>query len=220
MPMNLTPQQTRQFQELRGKWYEMIKPIDGFAASSFLEPVPYFLPEHLENCRVLTRREMVLQDIPKGSLIAEVGTQQGHFAKKIYDDCAPKELHLFDFDFAPFHDMAHFAPLPDNVFLHEGDSSTGLSAFQNEYFDVIYIDGDHSYAGARRDAEVAARKLKRNGMLWFNDFTIWSPAEMQDYGVPYVISELCHSGQWEITTMTLHPLFYNDVVLRRRNDFK
>ena len=65
---------------------------------------------------------------------------------------------------------------------------------------------------------MAARKLKRDGMLWFNDFTVWSPAEMHDYGVPYVISELCHSGEWEMTTLTLHPLFYNDVVLRRRNE--
>ncbi|WP_322896340.1 class I SAM-dependent methyltransferase [Yoonia sp. 67] len=218
MPMNLTPKQAQQFQELRGKWYEVIKPLDGYSPSNFLEPIPYFLPEHLENCRVLPRREMVIQDIPKGSVIAEVGTQQGNFAKKIYDNCAPKELHLLDIDFAPFHAKGHFVPMPDNVLLHEGDSSTKLSSFDNEYFDVIYIDGDHSYAGARRDAEVAVRKLKRDGMLWFNDFTIWSPAEMEDYGVPYVISELCHSGEWEMTILTLDPLFYNDVVLRRRND--
>ena len=217
MPMNLTPLQSQQFQELRGRWYEIIKPLNGFAPSNFLEPVPYFRPEHLKNCRVLPQREMVIQDIPIGSRIAEVGTQQGNFAKKIYDNSAPKELHLFDVDFAPFHEAAHFAPLPQNVFLHEGDSSTSLSAFENEYFDVIYIDGDHSYAGARRDADVAVRKLKRDGMLWFNDFTLWSPAEMQDYGVPYVVSELCHSGEWEMTTLTLHPLFYNDVVLRRRS---
>lgn len=218
MPMNLTPRQSQQFQELRGKWYEIIKPLDGYTQPGFLEPVPHFLPEHLENCRVLPRREMVIQEIPKGAVVAEVGTQQGNFAKKIYEGCAPKELHLFDIDFAPFHETAHFAPMPCNISLHEGDSSTRLSVFDNGYFDVIYIDGDHSYAGVRRDAEVAARKLKRDGMLWFNDFTIWSPAEMQDYGVPYVISELCYSGEWEITTLALHPLFYNDVVLRRRNN--
>jgi len=217
MPMNLTPQQSRQFQELRSKWHEVIKPFDGFLPSNFLEPVPDFLPEHLENCRVLPRRDMVLQEIPKGSVIAEVGTQQGNFAKKIYDNCAPKELHLLDIDFAPLHEKGHFMQIPDNVLLHEGDSSTKLSYFDNEYFDVIYIDGDHSYAGARRDAEVAVRKLKRDGILWFNDFTIWSPVEMEDYGVPYVISELCHSGEWEMTILTLDPLFYNDVVLRRRN---
>lgn len=218
MPMNLTPRQSQQFQELRSRWYEVIKPLDGYVPSNFLEPVPYFLPEHLENCRILPYRDMVIQDILKGSLIAEIGTQQGNFAKKIYDGCAPKEMHLFDIDFAPFHETAHFVPMPDNVLLHEGDSSTRLSAFENEYFDVIYIDGDYSYAGVRRDAEVAVRKLKRDGMLWFNDFTIWSPAEMHDYGIPYVISELCHSGEWEMTILTLHPLFYNDVVLRRRNN--
>lgn len=218
MPMNLTLRQSQKFQELRCKWYEVIKPLDGYSSSNFLEPVPYFLPEHLENCRVLPRREMVIQDIPKDSFIAVVGTQLGNFAMEIYDKCVPKELHLFDIDFAPFHEKVHFEPMPDKVFLHEGDSSTRLSSLDNEYFDVIYIDGDHSYAGTRRDAEVAVRKLKRGGMLWFKDFTIWSPAEMQDCGVPYVISELCHSGEWEITTLILHPLFYNDVVLRRRNN--
>lgn len=81
MPMNLTPQQSQKLQELRGKWYEVIKPLDGFSRSNFLEPVPDFLSEHLENCRVLPRREMVIQGIPKGSVIAEVGTQQGSVAQ-------------------------------------------------------------------------------------------------------------------------------------------
>lgn len=218
MPMNLTPQQLAVFHDIRRQWYEVIKPIDGFTPSQFLEPVPDFHPEHLQNCRVLPLREMVIAQIPENATIAEVGTQEGIFARKIFDRRSPKELHLFDIDFEPFHARAMFDPMPDSVTLHQGDSSTLLGGFSDAYFDVMYIDGDHSYAGARRDAEVATRKLKKDGMLWFNDFTIWSPAEMIDYGVPYVISELCHSGEWEIVTLTLHPLFYNDVVLRRRSD--
>lgn len=217
MPLNLTPEQAVEFRALREKYFKIIQPIKDYTPSDFLEPIPEFLPEHLDGARVLPNREMVMQHLPRNSIIAEVGTQEGIFASKLYNKLAPEELHLFDIDFTPFHARGEFATLPAEVKLHEGDSSTRLSELPDAYFDIIYIDGDHSYEGVKRDTEVAKRKLKRHsGILWFNDFTLWSPVEMIDYGIPYVVSELCHSGEWKIEYLALHPLFYNDVVLTQR----
>lgn len=216
MPLNLTPKQLNDFQALRGKWFEVIRPLTGFVPSGYLEPVPEFLPEHISEARLLPNREKVMDYLKPKSVIAEVGTQEGNFARKLYDRLSPKELHLFDVDFTPFHKRKHFAPMPKSVHLHEGDSSTRLSELPDAYFDIIYIDGDHAYEGVKRDTEAAKRKLKQDGVLWFNDFTLWSPVEMIDYGIPYVISELCHSGEWKIDFLALHPLFYHDVVLTRR----
>lgn len=217
MPLNLTPNQLNEFHALRNKWFEVIRPFSGFAPTNYIEPVPEFLPQHLQDAKILPNREMVMNYLPSGKIIAEVGTQEGIFARKIYDRLAPKELHLFDIDFAPFHSRGTFGKVPADVILHEGDSSTKLLSLPDAHFDIIYIDGDHSYEGVKRDTEAAKRKLKRDGVLWFNDFTLWSPVEMIDYGIPYVVSELCHSGQWKIDFLALHPLFYNDVVLTRRD---
>lgn len=217
MPLNLTPEQAERFTGLRETWYEIIQPISGYTPSDFLEPIPEFLPEHLEDARILPSREMVMEHLPRKKIMAEIGTQEGIFARKLYDQLAPKELHLFDIDFAPFHARGEFTVMPAEVRLHEGDSSTRLAELPDAYFDIIYIDGDHSYEGVKRHTETAKRKLKQDGgILWFNDFTLWSPVEMIDYGIPYVISELCHSGEWKIDFLALHPLLYNDVVLARR----
>lgn len=213
MPLNLTPGQTAELRELRKRWFEVIRPLAGLGASSFLEPVPEFTGAHLRDARILSRREDVFDHLPKGGRIAELGTQEGYFARKLHDALAPEELHLFDIDFAPFHARKALPADTPGLVLHQGDSSTELSRFPDGHFDVIYIDGDHSYEGVKRDAEVARRKIKPDGTLWFNDFTLWSPVEMIDYGTPYVVSELCHSGRWKIAFLTLHPLFYNDVVL-------
>jgi hypothetical protein len=216
MPLNLTTEQWAEFSAIREKWYRDIKPFNGLAYSSVFEPVPTFHPDHLKDARILPRREDVFQFLSKGGRVAEVGTQEGVFARKIYDSLAPSELHLFDLDFTPFHERGEFEPDTAGLVLHVGDSSTELSSFPNEYFDVIYIDADHSYEGCKRDSGVAVSKLKPDGLLWFNDFCIWSPLEMIDYGVPHVVSELCQTGDWKVSFVALHPLFYNDVALSRR----
>lgn len=220
MPLNLTREQMIQLQDLRRQWYEIVQPIDGFVPSQFIEPVPEFLVEHLDGARILPKRADVMSFLPTGAKIAEVGTQQGLFAKKIYDVLRPEELHLFDVDFSPFHSKCLLPEGTQGLVLHQGDSSTLLSGFPDAYFDIIYIDGDHSYEGVKRDADIAVRKIKPNGVLWFNDFTPWSPVEMIDYGVPYVVSELCHSGEWKIEFLALHPLFYSDVVLTKSDTNK
>lgn len=213
--MNLTKVQLEKFGILRQQFYEVVKPHEGFAPSTVLDPMREFKPEHLEDCRVLAKREDLIGLLPKGGKVAEVGTQEGRFARKLYDGLKPEELHLFDIDFQPFHTHGAFREREKGIHLHEGDSSTLLGKFDDESFDIIYIDGDHSYEGAKRDTEVAVRKLKPDGTLWFNDFTLWSPFEMIDYGVPYCVSEVCHSYGFKFKYLTLHPFFYLDVALQR-----
>jgi hypothetical protein len=40
--------------------------------------------------------------LPENCIIAEIGTQEGQFARKLYDSLKPAELHLFDINLGRF----------------------------------------------------------------------------------------------------------------------
>ena len=53
-------------------------------------------PRHLENCRLLPSREVLLQHVPKDAVCAEVGVAFGDFTDQIHSIAEPRELHLVD----------------------------------------------------------------------------------------------------------------------------
>lgn len=214
MPMNMTAEQAEWFHRMRGEWLTVMQPLDGYRPSPLFAPLPTLSAELLENCKVVPDRYAGLQLIPKGGKVAELGTQEGRFADHIWNVCQPTELHLFDLDFSPLT-VRQDTNLGAVATLHTGDSSENLAKFPQDYFDWIYIDGDHSYNGAKRDMEVAKTRVKPGGLLVFNDFVLWSPVECSEYGVPYAVTELATNEGFEFVYFALHFLMYCDVALRR-----
>lgn len=190
------------------------KKITGKRAIFILEKsAPRLNSSALKNCRVFPSRESLLETVPKQTIVAEIGTQHGNWANHILNVVQPKELHLFDLSFKLLREDVR-----QNRFikLHQGQSSNKLAAFSDEYFDLIYIDGDHSYHGVTRDINQAVKKLKRNGIMIFNDYTVWSPLEVIPYGVVTAVNELINSGGWEMIAIALTPSGYWDVALKRQ----
>jgi hypothetical protein len=168
-------------------------------------------------CRVYANRDRAIESLPKGGVVGEVGTQTGRFADHIFKSTKPKKLHLFDLSLEWFDPCLLVDPIHQGaVEIHLGDSSTELGNFPSEHFDWLYIDGDHSYEGVNRDIAVACRKVKRDGILVFNDYAIWSPLEVCNYGVLKAVNELVNGGEWEFLYIALHPWGYHDAALRRR----
>jgi hypothetical protein len=173
--------------------------------------------EAVANCRVFANRHRAIDSLPKGGIVAEVGTQTGLFADHIFQTARPEKLHLFDLSLEWFESTVLVEPIRDGrVEIHLGDSSTELSKFPAQYFDWLYIDGNHSYAGVKKDIAEAVRAVKRDGLLVFNDYTVWSPLEACNYGVLKAVNELVNSGEWEFVYLALHPWGYHDAALRRR----
>lgn len=173
--------------------------------------------EAVENCRVFANRHRAIESLPKGGIVGEVGTQTGHFADHIYKTTKPEKLHLFDLSLEWFDKSVLVDPIRrGDVEIHLGDSSTELNKFPKEHFDWLYIDGDHSYSGIQKDIAAAVQRVKRDGILVFNDYTVWSPLEVCNYGVLKAINELVNAGEWEFVYMAMHPWGYHDVALRRR----
>ena len=188
------------------------------ATDYFADVVPPPLSElHLRNSRIVPNRDHILPLMPKGGICAEVGTQTGGFAKLILSILQPSKLHIYDIDYSLF-DHAHFASAIEKgvVELHQGDSSTLLGTLPDRHFDFIYIDGDHSYNGVVKDLEQSSRKIKDEGWIVCNDYTIYSPLEKTKYGVYRAVNEFCLNHGFEIIYLGLHQWGYHDVALKRR----
>lgn len=171
------------------------------------------------NCRVFPNRHRAIESLPRGGVVAEVGTQTGRFADYIFKAVRPDKLDLFDLSLERFDPDVLVEPIRDGrVEIHLGDSSSELAKFPDEHFDWLYIDGDHSYAGVKRDIAQAVRAVKRDGLIVFNDYTVWSPLEVSNYGVLKAVNEMVNSCEWEFAYLALHPWGYHDVALRRRSD--
>jgi predicted O-methyltransferase YrrM len=173
---------------------------------------PPLQDEHLRNCQVVADRISMLEHLPKQGVVAEVGVAYGDFSQEILSRTQPTELHLIDLE-QRWTDR--FADRSDQVQIHLGDSSETLATFPDGYFDWIYIDADHSYEMVKKDTEVAKRKIKTDGLLVFNDYTIYDAFLAKPYGVPKTVHELCREENWEMTHLALQSTGFFDVVLRR-----
>ena len=62
---------------------------------------------------------------------------------------------------------------------------------EEQIFDFIYVDGDHTAFAVLRDGSNAYDKLKVGGILAFDDYT-WSASKGDFYDPGYAIDALCH----------------------------
>lgn len=207
-----------QLKEAQSSWLIHMSALKNHLGVVILpENAPELADRHLKNCRLLPNREAVLQQMKKGGIVAEVGVQEGHFSSKILQICQPEKLHLIDVALTHFGIGQKFESEITNhrVVLHESDSSAAISSFPDAYFDLIYIDADHSYPGVKRDIEAAKTKVKEGGFLVFNDYTYWSPVECINYGVIQAVNELCVQENWEMIYFALAGYMYCDVAIRK-----
>jgi hypothetical protein len=196
---------------------------NNFDDNLFLLSAPMLQDCHVKNCRFVESRLKMLEYLPKNSVVAEVGTQYGHFAEQIMAIAKPKKLHLIEYNLDLFKAEISKKQIirvqegieNGTVELHEGDSSTILSSFPDEYFDWIYIDADHGYQGVCKDIQQGYTKIKAAGMMVFNDYTNWSVCEVMPYGVAKAVNEFCIANNWEMVFFAFQSLGYHDVAIRK-----
>jgi Methyltransferase domain len=163
------------------------------------------------DCQFVSSRVAMLDRLPRGGRIAELGTQRGNFAVEILARSEPKELHLIDIDLSGLTDPR----LRDaRVFAHCGWAHEQLAAFPDGYFDWVYVDADHSYEGTMRDARAAAAKIKPGGFLVFNDFA-HIDVLLGRYGVHRAVVDFAIQERWPLRLFAFAPHALYDVALQR-----
>ena len=80
-----------------------------------------------------------------------------------------------------------------NVVLKRGFSYDVLPTYPDNTFDMIYIDGDHSYNGCKRDLELCYKKVKSNGWIMGHDYemNMLKTTNSYDFGVRRAVDEFC-----------------------------
>lgn len=208
----------QQLHKAQDAWLEKMEKFQGSSGLVHFPLLPMVTDRHLENCRVLPNREAILHKMKVGGIAAEIGVLEGQFSKSILDFCRPKKLHLIDINLRRIHSNEKFKVEIDSgiVELHEGDSSSIIQKFPDHYFDFVYVDANHSYGGVKKDIQAVESKIKQNGFLIFNDYTLWSPCECIMYGVIPAVNAFCLEKDWEFVYFALECFMYCDVAIRRR----
>ncbi len=153
-------------QKLILRYMNTVGKLPDFIAGPTLETLPMAA---VEKTKVYPDRRALLNDLPRGGRVAEIGTLLGDWAETILTVAEPRDLYIFDKNIWRIRpEVAQ----ESRVTLYEGDSSRRLADCPDASFDWIYIDGDHSYDGVKRDIAQAVLKIKLDGLLVFNDYNV------------------------------------------------
>lgn len=143
-------------------------------------------------------RQFLLEMLPPNSVGAEIGVFQGDFSAQLLECVRPRELHLIDpwkYEVDKKYDRAWYGGMATNgqadmdarhlsvcqrfddairnsqVVIHRAFSADTLGRFEEDYFDWVYIDGNHLYDFVMQDLILAIAKTKSNGYIAGDDYT-------------------------------------------------
>lgn len=197
---------------------------------------PPLTAKHLDNARLFANRSDLVAGlrIPQGGIVAELGVVLGEFSISLIKLLEPREFVAVDAFVlhqlpslwgrptdAIFQRQSHrdfyqkeLAGSPCTVTLCEGVSQTMLEAYPNRYFDMIYINSDHSYNATKENAAVAMRKVRQDGVLVFNDYALFDPFSASYYGVVPAVNELVVNEGYRVVGFALQEQMYCNIALR------
>jgi len=70
----------------------------------------------------------------------------------------------------------------DKIIINRGYSNKILHTLQDDFFDIIYIDGNHEPEYVLEDAVLSFRKLKVGGIMIFDDYG-WGGPDLTQRGI-------------------------------------
>jgi hypothetical protein len=135
-------------------------------------------------------RGRLLQRLPKGAVVAEIGVWEGNFSRRILEICEPARLHLIDpWMYQPefgntgfgrkkneflmeekYQDVVNTFKDDLRVMVHRATSEDALNTMPDGYLDWVYIDGNHNEPFIGNDLALCLQKVKPNGIITGDDY--------------------------------------------------
>jgi hypothetical protein len=167
--------------------------------------------------RPASRRQFVLDLLPKRSVGVEIGVHRGDFSAELLRTVRPRRLHLIDpwryeadtdyseawyggkasggqaeMDERHQAVCARFAAeiRSGRVVIHRAESGAVMAGFPENTFDWVYVDGNHYYEFVRQDLALAFERTKPGGHIAGDDY---AEAGWWQGGVRRAVDELAAS---------------------------
>lgn len=167
------------------------------------------------------RYKMLTALILDDSVGIEVGVMHGNLSNYLISNTSLSKLMLVDQSLARLNQDLFSRAIEANksVELYEGDSELMLNEIfraSGKIFDFVYIDANHTLDFVKKDAEAADLLLKTGGILFFNDYTVFSWKEGFFYGVVDVVNDFCNNRGYEIVGFSFEKHMYCDIAIRKK----
>ncbi len=181
-----------------------------------------------------TSRDFLLQTLPKFSIGIEIGVNEGNFSERILEIVQPEKLHLIDpwrFEDGEFYkagEKIQDQKMMDirfenvhkkftkeikkgSVVINRSTSEEILPIFDDNYFDWIYIDGNHFYEFVKKDLNLCYMKIKHGGLITGDDYYEggWSEG-----GVKKAVDEFVNTGKVQLVQLK-----NNQFILKKETNF-
>lgn len=198
-------------------------------------PIVPIKASKFNNSLLFGDRLLLLDLVPKYTVVAEVGVAYGDFSKMILAKMEPAKFYAIDtFNINPDKPLWGYTFLKDSGLSHlewyreqfaqalerdqmrlmRGLSWECLAKFEDNYFDYVYLDAAHDYDSAKKDIEMLSKKVKNGGYIQFNDYTLWSIYENKPYGIVQAVNEFLNSGDHVIRGMSIDQGGYHDILIQ------
>lgn len=156
--------------------------------------------------------------------LIEIGVFKGDFLKYLINNCKPGTIDAVDLfeglncsadvdgNNMVYYDLnKSFLELSEqfkdfsNINIYKSESSCFLEKQMDDKYDIIYIDGDHSYIGVKNDLISAYNKIKDGGYIMGHDYAInLNKAKyIFKFGVKKAVNEFCKNYKQNITAIAL-----------------
>tara|TARA_R110000803_G_scaffold27700_1_gene64585 strand:+ start:845 stop:1366 length:522 start_codon:yes stop_codon:yes gene_type:complete len=169
------------------------------------------------------KRENIIDIVEASSKkVAEIGVEYGGFTSSYYNDDI--DIHLIDmwetegndYYFSErkgqvergYQKILQLYGDKNNVTIVKSKSDKASELYDDEYFDYIYIDADHSYEGVKKDIQLWYPKVKKGGIMAGHDFDP-NPLDknFEKYGVKKAVKEF-FDNKFELTTEEYYKSWY------------
>lgn len=124
-----------------------------------------------------------------GNLISVANSYGSHSDSKLYcvdpwedyddyDEYKNKQTSIYE----SFIKNVENSGVKDKISINRGYSNNEILKFDDDFFDLIYIDGNHEPEYVLEDAVLSFRKLKKNGIMIFDDYG-WGGPDLTKRGI-------------------------------------